>query len=32
MITRIDARKIKYQPKAKMFVWDRDNFIESKPK
>ena len=32
MITKIDACKIKHQPNIKIFVWDRDNHIQRKPK
>jgi len=29
MITKIDARKIKYQLNIKIFIWDWDNLIKS---
>jgi hypothetical protein len=32
MITKIDACKIKDQPNIKIFIWDRDNPIQRKPK
>jgi hypothetical protein len=32
MITKVDIRKIKYQPNIKIFVWDYNNIIESKLK
>jgi hypothetical protein len=30
MIIKIDDYKIKHQLNIKMFIWDHDNFIESK--
>jgi hypothetical protein len=30
MITKINARKIKYQPNIRIFVWDYDNLIKKK--
>jgi hypothetical protein len=32
MITKIDTCIIKDQPNIKIFVWDRDNHIQRKPK
>jgi len=32
MITKIDTCKIEYQSNIKIFVWDYDNIIGSKPK
>jgi hypothetical protein len=32
MITKIDVHIIEYQPNIKMFVWDYDNLVGSKPK
>jgi hypothetical protein len=32
MVIKISDRKIKHQLNVQMFVWDRDNLTESKPK
>jgi hypothetical protein len=32
MIIKIDARKIKYQPNVKFFVWNCNKLIENKLK
>jgi hypothetical protein len=32
MITKIDDRKIKHQSNVRIFIWDCNNIIESKPK
>jgi hypothetical protein len=32
MIKKIDTHKIEHQPNIKIFVWNRDNSLENKPK